>query len=425
MKFNKVHTQVLAAIIAGAASFSSMAHKVDIDDIGTLEFKADAFIKGYHLDNDSNSEAVESSQKKGAQSRVRLTANMYGQDGWAIKTRWLGYYDWKGDRRQNGGSGSDFESGDNVDSVSMDVAYLEYTGSDGWLFRAGRQEANWAYGFNISDDRRDRIMLMKTINTSGGYFALLGLYDLRFSQQNADTNNVYNGDLSMYTIGGIGNHKGLDYGLLWAYFDGEGYGDGKGPNPYSIKSFHNISGYFGKTFDKFSTKGAFNVIQSSADDEINKYIWGNDSWSAFVETGYQLTDSWQVQGQAAMFADGGLVGRGWDSYSMLINNSPRNEENPVMTGFFGGIGAQPAGQKDGNLFGLRANWTASEDLSFTVAAGQVDMDSNANTSTKSTFYDAKAVYQFSKSSSVELRAGHADGDLKDTAVMTTIRVNFG
>lgn len=425
MENNKLIHQVSRTALAcciGLSAFGAQAHKADLGDSGTLEFKAAAFVKGYYLDDQSVSKSATDSQ--GAQSRVRLTLNMANTDGWAINTRWLAAYDWAGDRRESGGAGTNVKSGDNVDSVSLDTGYLQYSGAESWLFRVGRQEANWAYNFNIIDDRRDRLLAMKSIPTSAGYVSLLGIYDLRFAEEQQATPDLYTDNLNMYALAAIGKHNGLDWGMLWAYFDGASSEDGSYPNPYLIDNFHNISPYFSKQLGKFSVKGAANLILSDADDAQAKYIWGDDSWSAFIETGYQIKPRLQVQAQVAAISDGGLVGRGWDSYSMLINNSPRNEASPISTTFFGGLGAHPAGAEDGTIYGARANWQASKDWLVTVAAGQMDLDYNAGTSAETTFFDAKATYQFSKKTSVELRAGHADGDVDDTAVLTTLRVSF-
>ncbi|WP_025823551.1 hypothetical protein [Shewanella marina] len=424
----------------GMMATSAQAVTVDFADVGKIEMKADAFVKGYHLDNGPGNFGPDES-KKGAQSQVRLTMNMYNDSGWAIKTRLLGFYDWAGDRRHSGGSGTDYDNGINNDSISLDEAYLEYTGIDSWLFRVGRQEANWGYNFNIADDRRDRILAMKTLMLDTGYVGLIGIYDLRFAEDHS-TNGlapVSTGDLSMYTIAAVGNYSGLDWGVLWAYFDGKPAPDfpNEVSNPYYTDYFHNISPYFGKTMGDFSVKGAANIILSDANKDNAIYFWGNNSWSAFLEAGYQFTPEFQLQAQVAAIGDGGLVGRGWDSYSMLINSSSRNEINPVRTEFFGGFGDfNGNGGQDGLLYGLRANWNASEQLKVTFAVGRMDMDNyNANLSsvlpdtfrdnTKGTFYDIKALYEFSKGNSIEVRAGHADEDIDDTAILTTLRVSFG
>lgn len=437
MKLNKKNclSALAFACSMGLMSTTAQAVTVDFTDVGKVEFKADAFVKGYHLDNGMGNFGSDES-KHGAQSRVRFTLNMYNNSSWAIKTRLLGFYDWDGDRRHSGGSGSDYSSGENIDSLTLDEAYLEYSGIDSWLFRVGRQEANWGYGFNISDDRRDRLLAMKTIILDTGYVGLLGIYDLRFAEDYSDNGlaPISTGDLSMYTIAAVGNYSGLDWGVLWAYFDGKPAPNfpNEVSNPYYTDYFHNISPYFSKKMGAVSIKGAGNLIISDANKDNPIYFWGNNSWSAFLEAGYQVTPAFQLQAQIAGIGDGGLVGRGWDSYSVLINSSPRNDVNPVRTEFFGGFGDfNGNGGKDGSLYGLRANWNLSEELKFTFAVGRMDMDNyNADNpayrdKTIGTFYDVKALYEFSQGNTLEIRAGHADGDIDDTAVLTTLRVGFG
>lgn len=424
MIFKKCLPAIALSCSVGVAA-SATAAMVDMGDVGKLEIKADAFVKGYHLDEGEGS----SGSTHGAQSRVRLTMNMINDADWSINTRFLGFYDWAGDRRHSGGSGSNYSDDANSDSLSLDLAYLEYKGIDSWLFRIGRQEANWGHGFNITDDRRDRILAMKTKILDSGWIGLLGIYDLRFAKEHSENTlaTFSEGNLDMYTLAAIGNYSGLDWGVLWAYFDGEKATFPQVPNPYFIHNFHNISPYFEKTMDQLSFKGAANLILSDANDDGPAYFWGNNSWSVFVEGGYQITPEFQLQAQVAGFGDGGLVGRGWDSYSMLINNSSRNDVNPVSTGYFGGFGDyanNTISAEDGLLYGLRANWNATDQLQFTFAVGQMDMDFNGS-SQESTFYDIKALYQFNPTNTLEVRAAHADNDLDDTAIMTSLRVNFG
>ncbi len=424
MTFKKCLPALALSCSVGVAA-SATAATVDMGDVGKLELQADAFVKAYHLDNGEGS----SGSTHGAQSRVRLTMNMINDADWSINTRLLGFYDWAGDRRHSGGAGSNYDDDANSDSLSLDLAYLEYKGIDSWLFRIGRQEANWGYGFNITDDRRDRVLAMKTVVLDSGWMGLLGIYDLRFAEEHSESPLTASstGNLDMYTLAAIGNYSGLDWGVLWAYFDGEDATFPEVSNAYSIHHFHNISPYFAKTVGQASFKGAANFIFSDANDDSPEHFWGNDSWSAFVEGGYQITPEFQLQGQVAAFADGGLVGRGWDSYSMLINNSPRNDINPTSTAFFGGLGNYfdySFTAEEGLLYGLRANWDATEQLKLTFAVGRMDVDYNAS-SEESTFYDIKALYQFNPRNSVEVRAGHADSDIDDTAIMTTFTVNFG
>ncbi len=180
-------------------------------------------------------------------------------------------------------------------------------------------------------------------------------------------------------------------------------------NPYYTHYFYNISPYFSKTIGDFSVKGAANIILSDANKDLPIYFWGNNSWSGFVEGGYQIVNSFQLQAQVAAMGDGGLVGRGWDSYSMLINSDPRNDINPVRSEFFGGFGNYNGnGGKDGVLFGMRGNWTPIEKLKLTFAVGHMDMDTyNADIfrdGIKSTFYDLNAVYEFKPGTTFELRA---------------------
>ncbi len=64
--------------------------------------------------------------------------------------------------------------------------------------------------FNITDDRRDRILAMKTMMLDSGYVGFLGIYDLRFAEDFSTASagsKEFTGDLSMYSLAAIGNYK--------------------------------------------------------------------------------------------------------------------------------------------------------------------------------------------------------------------------
>ncbi|UGA53661.1 hypothetical protein [Vibrio sp. VB16] len=420
-----------AAILSCTAGLSTNTNAAifDMGEAGKLELNADAFIKGYSVNNNASS-IGEGVSEKGAQSRVRLSMNMFNTSDWAMYTRLLGYYDWAGDRRYSNGAGSSVNDGTNSDSLSLDVAFLEYQGIDSWLFRAGRQEASWSYGFSIEDDRRDRIIAMNNITLDGGHMMLFGYYDLRFAKEHSEHVNAPNfrDDLNVYAIGTVGNYQDLDWGMQWAYFDGSNASPSESSNPYRMDDVHLFLPNFAKTMGNFSFKGAANIIFSDSNsDKDAVYFWGNDNIAAFLEGGYQFLPEFQLQAQVAAFTDGGLIGNGWDSYSLLINNDPNNEINPARTFHFGGYGNVDGRGEDGLLYGLRANWNPNEKLKLTFAIGHLDVDyyGEPNNQTESTFYDIKALYEFSQGNSIEIRTGHADGDLKDTSLLTTLRVGFG
>ncbi|ROV57486.1 hypothetical protein EGH82_22855 [Vibrio ponticus] len=418
----KTHTLYLA--VAGiCTSFATHSAIIELGDEAKLDWGIDAYVRAHAIDpSDAESE-------NGYSSRFRLTTNFILQDGWSINTRWQGYYDWSGDRRHSGGAGTNYTDGSNADGLSIDLGFVQYA-NDGLVLRAGRQRADWAYGFNIENDRRDRMLAMQTYGYGeGNNISVLGIYDLRFAEDEHQSNfDVYE-DVHMYALAAVGSHSQLDWGMLWAYFYGgsENIGDASQSIPqqgYGIDYFHNISPFFSLSLNQLTFKGAANVILSDSTQKNGYHTtWGNDGYAGFLEISYQLTPSIALQAQGIGFIDGGLVGRGFDTYSGLINNSDRNNPSPISRQFFGGLGHE---NNDGQIYAARINWQASDKWNLQLAGGQMTIDNElgSNKNLEATFADIKAQYQWSKYTDFTLQTSWANDDIDDLAAMAQINIRY-
>lgn len=418
----KTHTLYLA--VAGiCTSFATHSAVVELNEQAKLDWGVDAYVRAHAIDP-SNAES-----ENGYSSRFRLTTNLILEDGWSINTRWQGYYDWSGDRRHSGGAGTNYTDGSNADGLSIDLGFVQYA-QDGLLLRAGRQRADWAYGFNIQNDRRDRLLVMQSYGYGeANNVSLIGIYDLRFAEDELDSSiDVYD-DVHMYALAAVGKHNALDWGMLWAYFDGgaQNIGDASQNIPqqgYGIDYFHNISPFFTLSFDKLALKGAANIILSDS-TEKNGYhtTWGSDGYAGFLEASYQLTSNVQIQAQGTGFVDGGLVGRGFDTYSGLINNSDRNNPSPISRQFFGGLGHE---NNDGHIYAARVNWQVNDKWQLQFAGGQMSIDNELGSQKdiEATFADIKAQYQWSKYTDFSLQTSWANDDIDDLAAMAQINIRY-
>ncbi len=81
----------------------------------------------------------------------------------------------------------------------------------GWTVRVGRQEANWAFNFLTSDDRRDRILALRKF----GGVTVIGLMDKR--AEGSLTNDKADGDL--FAAAAIGVNNGWLWGVLPGYWN--------------------------------------------------------------------------------------------------------------------------------------------------------------------------------------------------------------
>ncbi|WP_432452128.1 MULTISPECIES: hypothetical protein [unclassified Agarivorans] len=423
MKLKKLHYLLTTTLLLSSASFAS---SYNIADDAKLDFAMDAYVRSHVIkpDNDSS--------EHGFTSRMRIKANLLLNDGWSIHSRWQAYYNWAGDRRHSGSPATNFTDGENNDGLSLDLGFAQYA-KDGLLLRAGRQRADWAYGFNINNDRRDRLLAMKSYNFDHGkQINLIGIYDLRFSESEYDTTaklDDYYADVSMYALAAMGKIERWDWGMLWAYFDGSenNIGNsaiGAGSVGYGIDYFHNISPFFTGHFNDFTVKGAMNIILSDSTEKNGYYTtWGNNGYAGFLETSYQISPAFKLQAQALGFVDGGLIGRGFDTYSGLINNSNRNDASPIYRQFFGGLGHE---DNDGQIIASRLNWQVSKAWQLQFAAGHMNIDNYLGTSEdlKASFLDAKSHYQWSKYTDLGCQISWANEDIDDLAAMFIINIKY-
>ncbi|MFN1580188.1 hypothetical protein [Vibrio rotiferianus] len=418
----KAHTLCLA--VAGiCSSFAAHSSVVELNENIKLDWGMDAYVRAHVI------EPSDGDTENGYSSRFRVKANLMLDDGWSINTRWQGYYDWAGDRRHSGGAGTNFTDGSNADGLSIDLGFVQYA-DNGLFLRAGRQRADWAYGFNIQNDRRDRVLAMKSYQYApSNNVSVLGIYDLRFSEsEHASDFDVYD-DVHMYALAAVGSHGIFDWGMLWAYFEGgnENIGNAEEGIPqqgYGIDYFHNISPYFTVQLDQFTLKGAANVILSDSTQERGYHTtWGHDGFAGFLEASYAITPEVKLQVHGMGYVDGGLVGRGFDTYSGLINNSDRNNPSPISRQFFGGLGHE---NNDGQLYAARVDWQAMDDVNVKFAGGQMTIDNalGGGQDLEAKFLDLKTQYQWSQYTDLSLQVSWADEDIDDLAVLALINIKY-
>jgi hypothetical protein len=459
---------LLAACLSVMAAPLAVADGLKAPEGFKPEFSwgVDTYLHAFGVDNDVTG------NDNGFVTNVLLTGKLKMFDNWAFNAGVRGYYQAKGDRRHSGAAGDNYTDDNNVDSFSLDTAFLQYA-NDGWDVRFGRQRADWAYNFNIGNDRRDRFMVSKMIplEGEGNYILPLLVADLRFAKREIDAgryplidDNDFYDDVHMYAIGAVGNYNTFEWGALYAYFGGgdnnigcvvtdpladpivcnnlatsthdditfgelldllAGNAELSLPQVgYGIDYFHIVQPYFTWTLDNLRLRGALNAIWSDSQDENGYYTtWGNDSLAGYLEASYTFSDMFKAEVQGGWYADGGLVGRAWDSYSVIINNSDRNDPSPVSTTFFGGLGHD---DNDGQLYAGRVVITPSERWEITAGGGHMNIDNVQGTGTDSegAFGDLRIKYRWSEFTDFRLAVGTSGGDIDDNVIMGTLHFQY-
>lgn len=302
---------------------------------------------------------------------------------------------WSGDKRGDQGAGSSGHgsySSDGNENVTLDQAYVRIPYGNGGVVNVGRQATSWNNCFLVCDDRRDRI---NTLFPTAIGTVILG-YDRR-----ADTvsfNNPDNGD--MINAGLVTRLGGFNVGLLYVHW----LENTDEPGGYALQGTHLFSPYIqGQVADNLNLTFGFNWVGQSAVEipGAEGMIFADNAWSQYLRLGTSL-DVVDLNFQAVLTQDGGLVSPGFDTYSSLINNNPESTASPTSLVRMGGaLGLE---DHEEMLFIAQAGFKVSPALTLKAAVGYYDID-NGTVSDDSMVYDLQAHYRINEAVSTALTWG--------------------
>ena len=381
----------------------------------------------------------------GVDQRIRLQSSFESDGGVEVHARLNLMNDrWTGD---GSGTSSALDEqpfttgGRDHRNVALDYGYMSMPTAIGQV-NVGRQMANWnPSGLTTTDDRRDRISLVTPLG--GGHTAIVAS-DVRQSVTTTDRSD----DGMLYFGAFLGPlAENVNYGLLIAQFETSSSGEGDAEANYGLRGATLVSPY----------------IQGSAGDlnyEVGMHYLGDgralyeeDTFAAYVKSGFQMTPELLIEGQIFHAADGALVAGGYDSFSSLINNSPDHNQSPTSIAALNLSGLGPdrflvgadqdtpvAGTEaqDGmsrTLIAARATYEMM-DWTFKGAIGWVnyedpDLQTLGGASTGEDedviFVDAQAHYALTESTTIFGTAGYADVEEdqfgRDNFFATSVNVN--
>jgi hypothetical protein len=330
---------------------------------------------------------------------------------------------WLGDHRLAGGAGSN--AGDGSENISLDLGYLQMPLAGGTL-RVGRQEANWGHNLTITEDGRDRVLYMKRI----GGVTTLAVYDKR---QEGAINDDGDQDGDMYAVGAIGMASGWMWGILADYWDGKAPYDYAGTTPalnpggYVLEDLLGIHPFISGKAGPVGIKAAANYLTGNGD---GLGLWSNDSLSMFVRAEMEM-GALKLEGQVLYVMDGGLVDTGFDTFSSMISNAPRNTRNVMNLRNMGGLGGD---DDDQTLVAVRATFAMNDSLKLIGAFGSADAEDQYNGyfgtppgfGWKATFVEAGVDYALTKQVGFFGKVGSLDIDGGDrlTAMSAGVKAAF-
>lgn len=306
-----------------------------------------------------------------------------------------------------GGTNDDGFSNDNV--TRLDHAVIEYK-KEGWITSVGRHVVSTPGNFLTSDDRRDRVQVIKIRDN---YDAVAVVFDKRAEGSLTDRKD----DLNMYSV----NY----YGAFSAY-------------KYALQTGYWISKEFGATTSAFNAVNLDNVKQVTPQIEgklgpidMNFYytllfggsaVYKNDHHSAALKLAHDF-EIFKLEVQSMVVKNGGLIASGFDSLSSIVNSSPDHNQSSIRLKVIGfGLGNKNA---DESLHMARFSKVFNETYSASVGGGWGEFYTSATTPMQqNSIVDATARYTFSPYLNLQAAYGHFFGDWKDHAGSLTLKANF-
>lgn len=373
-----------------------------------LNFSGDAYVRSYFVNGMSPDKTSAFSQF------FRLNVDAKPDDNLTIKTGLvLAGENWEGDNHARiatgtavGGTNDDGSGNGNV--VHLNHAVIDYN-KDGWITSVGRMPVSSPGNFLTSDDRRDRIQVLKVFNN---YHVLAMIYDKR----NEGTLNNGRDDLDMYSVNYYGLTPHFKYALQtgWWYSKKFNGGTTNFVNLDNVKQF--TPQLEGKLFE-IDYKLYYTLLFGGTT------LYKNDHHSAAVRLTKDM-DFAVVDYEGTFTKRGGLIAGGFDTLSSIINSSPDHNQSQIKMRTIGfGLGVT---KKDEYVHMVKVSKALTPELTASIGGGRAHILTAAagNTIEKNSILDATAKYAFSKNLNLAGAYGKFFGDNKDHAGSLTLNANF-
>lgn len=376
-----------------------------------LNFSGDAYVRGYFL----NGTGPDHTQTFNHLFRFNVDAKP--DEFLTVKTGLvLAAENWEGDTHKtipNAGTavgGKNEDGSGNGNAVHLDHAFIEYN-KDGWVTSIGRHAVTSPGSFLTSDDRRDRVQVLKIMKN---YDLLALVYDKRAE------GSLSNGrdDVDMFSVNYYGAIPLFKYALQTGFWTSK---------KYSLAT----SGLNGLNLDNVKQFTPQLTGQLLGIDYNLYYtiLWGgsalykNDHHSAALRLTKDF-DIVKVDVESAFTKRGGLIAGGFDTLSSVINNSPDHNQSNIKLRTIGfGLGNKTG---DEWLHMVKFSKNINADLAVSLGGGYAKvLPSFAATKLEeNTVIDATAKYAFSKNLSLAAAYGKFFGDNKDHAGSLTLSTIF-
>ncbi len=345
-----------------------------------VNFSGDAYVKGYF----KNSTGKTGDQAFNQMFRLNLDAQ--ADENLSLKAGLiLSGNTWEGDNHTTNAVGGTHEDGvGGGDTTRLDTASLHYL-KNGWLFSAGRMAITSPGSFLTSDDRRDRLQLIKFVEN--GMWAFV--YDKR---KEGTIANGYD-DANMYSINFYGKTESFNYALQTGYFTS------KNVNANYLKDTKQFTPQIDGKMLGLDYAAYYTLLYKGKPGTL--YYGTHHSLALVLGKDFE---TFKVQLLSAHTQRGGLIASGFDTFSSVINNSPDHNQSSIRLGTIGlGLGTF---QKNEHFTALKLTAPIGSDLVGSASFGRGNFYVTKVSALKNeSVVDATLKYKLSKNLSLDSKYG--------------------
>lgn len=372
-----------------------------------MNFSGDAYVRGYFL----NGTGPDKTQAFAQFFRLNLDAKP--DDHLTIKTGLvLAGENWEGDNHAKtttgtaiGGTNDDGTGNGNI--THLDHAVIDYN-KDGWITSVGRMPVSTPGYFLTSDDRRDRVQVLKILNNNN---VIAVVYDKR----SEGTLNNSRDDLDMYSVNYYGMTPDFKYALQTGWWYSKKFA--AGANLVNLDNVKQITPQIEGKLLGIDYHLYYTIVWGGS------AVYKNDHHAAAARLTKDLNLA-TVDYEGTFTKRGGLIAGGFDTLSSVINNSPDHNQSQIKMRSIGfGLGVT---KKDEYVHMVKISKAFTQEFSASIGAGRTHVLTAVagNTIEKDTVLDATAKYAFSKNLNLAGAYGKFFGDNKDHAGSLTLNANF-
>lgn len=369
----------------------------------------DAFVRGYFKN---------SSGPTGTQAFnhfFRLNVDAKPDEFLTVRTGLvLASESWEGDNHRiiptgtaMGGTNDDAFGNSNV--TRLDHAQIEYA-KNGWITSVGRMAVTSPGAFLTSDDRRDRVQVVKVFEN---FHALALVYDKRAE------GSLSNGrdDLDMYSVNYYGALENFKFAMQTGYWQVKTFNAAtSGLNTVNLDSVKQVTPQLETTLAGVTLNFYYTLLWGG------EALYVNEHHAAALKLSKDF-EVLKIELQSMMTKDGGLIAGGFDSLSSVINNSPDHNQSLIKLRTIGfGLGVKKI---DESFHAIRLSKKFSEEFSASIGGGTGTFYANILAAKENnTVADASARYEFSKNLALTGLYGKFFGDYKDHAGSLSLNATF-